>query len=101
MYTKVKERWVEVQATATGESSEEDDKRKAVASVKKKDIPLWKRLNKDSLTPLTLAAKLGVTDMFSFLLDERKIVQWRYGPVSCVLYPLDELDLEFEQEVSI
>jgi hypothetical protein len=105
MYTKVKERWLEVQATATDESSDKDDndgdKRKAVASVKKKEVPLWKRLNKDGFTPLTLAAKLGVPDMFSFLLDERKIVQWRYGPVSCVLYPLDELELEFEQEVTI
>jgi hypothetical protein len=105
MYTKVKERWLEIQATAIGESSDEDDneceKRKAVASVKKKEVPLWKRLNKDGFTPLTLAAKLGVTDMFSFLLDECKIVQWRYGPVSCVLYPLGELELEFQQEVSI
>jgi hypothetical protein len=101
MYTKVKERWLEIQATAIGESSDEDDneceKRKAVASVKKKEVPLWKRLNKDGFTPFTLAAKLGVADMFSFLLDERKIVQWRYGPVSCVLYPLDELELEFQQ----
>jgi hypothetical protein len=101
MYTKFKERWLEVQAMTTDESSDKDDKRKAVASVKKKPVPLWKRLNKDGFTPLTLAAKLGVTDMFSFLLDERKIVQWRYGPVSCVLYPLDELELGFEQEVSI
>ena len=64
-------------------------------------MPLWKRLNKDGFTPLTLAAELGLTDMFSFLLDERKIVQWCYGPVSCVLYPLDELDHEFQQEVRI
>jgi len=31
--------------------------------------------------------------MFSFLTDERKITQWTYGPVSCVLYPLDEFDI--------
>lgn len=61
------------------------------------DILLWKRCNKDGLTPLTLAAKLGATEMFSFLLDERKIVQWRYGPVSCVLYPLNEIDLGFQE----
>jgi hypothetical protein len=105
IYTKFKERWLKVQTTATGESSDEDDdgsdKCKGVASAKKKEVPLWKWLNKDGFTPLTLAAKLGLTDMFSFLLDERKIVQWRYGPVSCVLYPLDELELELQEEVSI
>ncbi|CAF3802067.1 unnamed protein product [Rotaria sp. Silwood1] len=96
MYTKFKKRWLEVQATVISESSNVDDDK--VASTKKKEVPLWKRLNKDGFTPFTLAAKLGVTDMFSFLLDERKIVQWRYGPISCVLYPLDELELEFQQE---
>jgi hypothetical protein len=37
--------------------------------------------------------------MFSFLLEERKITQWSYGPVACVLYPLDQLDLEFQEDV--
>lgn len=37
--------------------------------------------------------------MFSFLLEERKIVQWSFGPVSCVLYPLDQVDLEFQEDV--
>jgi len=36
--------------------------------------------------------------MFSFLLEERKITQWSYGPVACVLYPLDQVDLEFQTE---
>jgi len=36
--------------------------------------------------------------MFSFLLKERKITQWSYGPVACVLYPLDQVDLEFQAE---
>jgi hypothetical protein len=66
---------------------------------KKQIVPIWKRLNKKGLTPLALAAQLGQLPMFSFLLDERKITQWCYGPVSCVLYPLDQLDLEFEIEV--
>jgi hypothetical protein len=101
MYTKFKEHWMESQVATTTVSSDEDDNGNAVVSTKKKDIPLWKRLNKDGFTPLTLAAKLGLTDMFSFLLDESKIVQWRYGPVSCVLYPLDELDLEFQEKVSM
>ncbi|CAF1156051.1 unnamed protein product [Adineta steineri] len=102
IYTKFKERWLKVQAMSTNESRNVDDdegeKSKAITIIKEKEVPLWKRLNKDGFTPFTLAAKLGVTDMFSFLLDERKIIQWRYGPVSCVLYPLDELEFEFQQE---
>lgn len=106
MYIKFKERWMKVQAATTDEErSDEDsdvtDKPKEVVSTKKKEVPLWKRLNNDGFTPFTLAAKLGVTDMFIFLLDECKIVQWRYGPVACVLYPLDELELELKEDVSI
>ncbi|CAF4180911.1 unnamed protein product [Rotaria socialis] len=99
MYTKFKKHWLDQQATVTNESDDDDDKGKVVASVKEKKVPLWNRLNKDGFTPLTLAAKLGQNDMFSFLFDERKKVQWCYGPVSCVLYPLDEVDLEIQQEV--
>ncbi|CAF4969738.1 unnamed protein product, partial [Rotaria socialis] len=98
MYTKFKKHWLDQQATVTNESDDDDDKGKVVASVKEKKVPLWNRLNKDGFTPLTLAAKLGQNDMFSFLFDERKKVQWCYGPVSCVLYPLDEVDLEIQQE---
>lgn len=64
-------------------------------------IPIWKRVNRDGFTPLSLAAQLGQFEMFSFLIDERKIIQWCYGPVSCVLYPLDQLDIEFKNEVYI
>ncbi|CAF2968451.1 unnamed protein product [Rotaria sp. Silwood2] len=96
------ERWMEVHAATTSKTNDGNDdvgdRDKVVTSEKEKESPLWKRLNKDGFTPLTLAAKLGLSDMFSFLLDERKNVQWRYGPVSCVLYPLDEVDLEFQQE---
>ena len=92
MYTKCKQQWIESQAPE--DEDDEDD-----SAPKKKVTPLWKRLNKDGYTPLTLAAKLGVAEMFSFLLDERKITQWSYGPVSCVLYPLDQVDLEFQEEV--
>jgi hypothetical protein len=102
MYIKFKKHLEEVQTTVSDASSEEveDDKHKAFLYAKKTKIPLWKHRNNDGLTPLTLAAKLGGMDMFSFLLNERKIVQWRYGPVSCVLYPLDEIDLPL-QEVSV
>ena len=94
MYTKVKQRWLELQASEH-DSSDEDDQ---IYKNEKKVIPLWRRLNKDGYTPLTLAAKLGQAEMFSFLLEEGKITQWSYGPVSCVLYPLDQVDLEFQDE---
>ncbi len=93
IYSKYKKLWIQKQ----------EEKAKADGGDKKdggpKSEPLWKRLNNDHLTPLTLSAKLGQKDMFSFLLDERKITQWTYGPVSCVLYPLDQLDLGLHSEV--
>lgn len=54
---------------------------------------LWKRTNLERHTPLTLAAKLGSERMFAFLLEEDRRVQWSYGPVSCVLIPLEGVDL--------
>jgi hypothetical protein len=57
-------------------------------------------LNKKGFTPLTLAAHLGRAKMLSWLIYERKIVQWSYGDVSCVLHPLHQLDLEIEETVS-
>jgi len=99
MYTKAKQRWIELQEKEKESSDEDDDDDDGKSlSDKKKVVPLWKRLNKDGYTPLTLAAKLGHAEMFSFLLDERKITQWSYGPVSCVLYPLDQVDLEFQDD---
>ncbi|CAF1042683.1 unnamed protein product [Rotaria sordida] len=94
MYTTFKQRWLEEQAE--DESSDEDDDE--YYQLEKAHVtPLWKRLNKDGYTPLTLAAKLGQADMFAFLLEERKITQWSFGPVACVLYPLDQVDLDFRE----
>jgi hypothetical protein len=95
MYTKFKQRWLEEQESENNSSDGEEDE--SVKAKEKKPL-LWKHLNKDGYTPLTLAAKLGQAEMFSFLLEERKITQWSYGPVSCVLYPLDQVDLEFQKE---
>ena len=97
MYTKFKQRWIKEQEQYENESDDEDEEYQLES---KRVTPLWKRLNRDGFTPLTLAAKLGHADMFSFLLEERKITQWSYGPVSCVLYPLDQVDLEFQDEVT-
>lgn len=101
MYTKFKQRWIEIQAEKNESSDEEedgDDNADGTSSKKSQVVPLWKRLNKDGFTPLTLAAQLGESEMFSFLLEERKITQWSYGPVSCVLYPLEQVDLDFQDE---
>ena len=94
MYTKYKELWIKEQ-----EVDDDDSDNEAYQLARKSVTPLWKRLNNDGLTPLTLAAKLGQAEMFGFLLEERRITQWSYGPVSCVLYPLDQVDLEFQQDV--
>lgn len=103
MYTKYKGRWIEEQEKLNelndDDDDEEDEDDKYFQLEKQSVTPLWKRLNKDGFTPLTLAAKLGLADMFSFLLEERKITQWSYGPVSCVLYPLDQVDLEIQEDV--
>ena len=97
IYTKFKQRWLAIQAD--GSESSDDDDQTGSPSKKPVVVPLWKRLNKDGYTPLTLAAKLGEAEMFSFLLEERKITQWSYGPVACVLYPLDQVDLEIHDKV--
>jgi hypothetical protein len=99
MYTKVKQRWLEMQKSEKGTSDDEDEDDDDDPKAKgKKVIPLWKRLNRDGYTPLTLSAKLAQAEMFSFLLEERKITQWSYGPVACVLYPLDQVDLAIQDE---
>ncbi|CAF1556272.1 unnamed protein product [Rotaria magnacalcarata] len=96
IYTKYKERWIAEQQTDKDSSDEDDDEYFRIE--KQRITPLWKRLNKEGYTPLTLAAKLGQADMFSFLIEERKITQWSFGPVACVLYPLDQVDLECHED---
>lgn len=61
-------------------------------------VPLWQRPNKNGFTPFKLCAELGLKDMFNYLIEDRKIIQWSYGPVTCMIYPLDELDFEPEDE---
>lgn len=61
-------------------------------------LPLWRRANYQEFTPLTLAARMGLKDMFAFLIEERKEVQWAYGPITCMLYPLDEMDKAWGDE---
>lgn len=48
--------------------------------------------NQQGQSSLTLAAAEGTAAMFVHILDRSRIVQWAYGPVTCMLYPLLELD---------
>jgi hypothetical protein len=92
IYEKFKARWIEQQAS--------DASNPGTIKSKEKELPkLWNRLNDDNLTPLTLAADLGRVKMLSWLLNERKKIQWSYGDVSCVLHPLEQLDVDFQQKV--
>eukprot|EP00931_Biecheleriopsis_adriatica_P038633 TRINITY_DN22101_c0_g1_i1.p1 TRINITY_DN22101_c0_g1~~TRINITY_DN22101_c0_g1_i1.p1 ORF type:complete len:507 (+),score=60.78 TRINITY_DN22101_c0_g1_i1:308-1828(+) len=56
------------------------------------DMPLNRRRNKENLTPLCLAAKNGYADIFDHILNVTCETQWRFGPVTSVLLPLDEVD---------
>ncbi|CAM4838806.1 unnamed protein product [Rotaria magnacalcarata] len=87
MYAKFKARWIERQAAK--------DKKKTIKSETSELPKLWNRLNKDGLTPLTLAANSGRVKMLSALLQERAVLQWSYGNVSCLLHPLDQLDVGY------
>ncbi|CAF1032280.1 unnamed protein product [Rotaria sp. Silwood1] len=64
----------------------------------KQPVNLWNRLNNDNLTPLTLAADIGRSETLSWLLDERKKIQWSFGNVSCLLHPLDQLDVDIQEQ---
>ncbi|CAF5130820.1 unnamed protein product, partial [Rotaria sp. Silwood1] len=58
IYAKYKARWIEQQTI--NDKKETDDS---------KSTKIWNRLNKNGLTPLTLAADLGRAKMLSWLLD--------------------------------
>ncbi|XP_070193087.1 transient receptor potential cation channel subfamily V member 6-like [Littorina saxatilis] len=49
-------------------------------------------LNKQSLTPLTLASKLGRAHIFKDMLDLGSIEFWRFSNVTCSAYPLASID---------
>jgi hypothetical protein len=81
MYSYVKKRWSE------WNDARPDGERSAGERV------LWKRRNSEGFTPMTLSAKMGNMEMFSFLLEEEKQMQWAYGPISCFVYPLEQIDM--------
>jgi hypothetical protein len=101
IYEKFKARWIERQAVGAGNTGSLIERQLSDTSMKRSNKPkvegppkLWNRLNDDNLTPLTLAADLRRGKMLSWLLNERKKVQWSYGDVSCVLHPLQQLDVD-------
>ncbi|KAL4616741.1 transient receptor potential cation channel subfamily V member 5 isoform X1 [Arapaima gigas] len=57
-----------------------------------RDITLDLVPNYRGLTPFKLAAKEGNVEMFQYLVNRRRIVQWRMGPLSSTLYDLTEID---------
>ena len=54
--------------------------------------PSQATVNGDGMDPLTLAAELGSRLMFEHILERAKKVLWRYGPITCLMYPLRHLD---------
>ncbi|CAH1783392.1 unnamed protein product [Owenia fusiformis] len=48
--------------------------------------------NRQGLTPLTLAAKLGRKEMYEHILEIEREVYWIYGDVTCAAYPLEDID---------
>ncbi|CAG9853902.1 unnamed protein product [Phyllotreta striolata] len=48
--------------------------------------------NNQTLTPLTLAAKLGRTDMFFHILNLEREIYWQIGSITCAAYPLSQID---------
>uniref|UniRef100_A0A8C1DXW6 Transient receptor potential cation channel, subfamily V, member 6 n=1 Tax=Cyprinus carpio carpio TaxID=630221 RepID=A0A8C1DXW6_CYPCA len=63
-------------------------------------IPLDTVPNYRGLTPLKLAAKEGNLVVFQHLVNRRRIVQWRLGPLSSNLYDLTEIDSR-EDDLSV
>ena len=52
------------------------------------------QLNKYQQSALTYSAAIAKSGkMFRHILHKQKVVQWNYGPVTCVAYPLKELDV--------
>nr|QYV98476.1 transient receptor potential cation channel subfamily V [Hirudo verbana] len=48
--------------------------------------------NKQNLTPLTLAAKLGHKEIYDHIVKVDREMYWIYGDVACAGYPLEHMD---------
>ncbi|XP_076317124.1 transient receptor potential cation channel subfamily V member 5-like isoform X2 [Tachypleus tridentatus] len=49
-------------------------------------------LNRQGLTPLTLAAKLARKEIFVHILKIQREIYWQLGSITCAAYPLEEID---------
>lgn len=49
-------------------------------------------MNRQNLTPLTLAAFLAKKEMMEKIIEEESVVDWTYGKVQSAAYPLEHLD---------
>lgn len=49
-------------------------------------------INEQGLTPLTLACRLGRSDVFKEMLELSCKEYWRYSNITCSAYPLNALD---------
>uniref|UniRef100_A0A8D0F685 Transient receptor potential cation channel subfamily V member 3 n=1 Tax=Strix occidentalis caurina TaxID=311401 RepID=A0A8D0F685_STROC len=78
--------------------------------LKSKDRNLETTKNKEGLTPLQLAAKMGKLEILKYILSReirdkpnrslsRKFTDWAYGPVQSSLYDLTELDTTADNSV--
>ncbi|GFS44729.1 transient receptor potential cation channel subfamily V member 5 [Trichonephila inaurata madagascariensis] len=48
--------------------------------------------NRQGLTPLTLAAKLAMKDIYFHILKLQREIYWELGNITCAAYPLDDVD---------
>uniref|UniRef100_A0A915CLI6 Ion transport domain-containing protein n=1 Tax=Parascaris univalens TaxID=6257 RepID=A0A915CLI6_PARUN len=48
--------------------------------------------NNQKLTPMALAAKLAKKEMFDLILEIESDVLWNYGNVTCIAFPLGDID---------
>ncbi|KAK7475681.1 hypothetical protein BaRGS_00033107, partial [Batillaria attramentaria] len=69
-----------------------DQREMFVHAVRHETHPAYAIQNKQKLTPLTLASKLGRSKMFRKILDLGSVENWRFGDICCSLYPLATLD---------
>jgi ankyrin repeat protein len=60
------------------------------------DRALINVFNKEGLSPFTMAAAEGKSDMFHHILMHRKKLMWDYGPVGCFIVCLTHLDTNDE-----
>lgn len=57
--------------------------------------------NNLKLTPLALAARLAKKHIYDLILECDMDISWRYGPVVCKAYPLNDVDTINESDGSL